>query len=58
MADQQVERVLRAAIRSRYPDHIIGEEEHQHIGDAPYTWVIDPIDGTRSFTAVIPCLEP
>lgn len=51
MADQQVERILRAAIRNRYPDHsIIGEEEHQHIGDAPYTWVIDPIDGTRSFT--------
>jgi histidinol phosphatase-like enzyme (inositol monophosphatase family) len=51
MADQQVEQILRAAIRHRYPDHsIIGEEQSNHIGDAPYTWVIDPIDGTRSFS--------
>ena len=51
LADQQVEQVLRKAILNRYPDHsIIGEEDARHSGQAPYTWVIDPIDGTRAFS--------
>jgi histidinol phosphatase-like enzyme (inositol monophosphatase family) len=51
VADERVERALRRAILSRYPDHsIIGEEEAQHHGDAIFTWVIDPIDGTRAFS--------
>jgi myo-inositol-1(or 4)-monophosphatase len=49
-ADRGAEHVIRAAIGGAYPDHGIRGEEHgwQH-GAAPYTWVIDPIDGTRSF---------
>jgi len=49
-ADRAIERVLRAAIVDRYPDHgIIAEEEGERTGRGEYTWYIDPIDGTRAF---------
>ncbi|HEX6999209.1 MAG TPA: inositol monophosphatase family protein [Gammaproteobacteria bacterium] len=49
-ADRAIERVLCAQIAERYPDHgIVAEEEGSRAGNAPYTWFIDPIDGTRSF---------
>ena len=49
-ADRAAEAVIRAAIVARYPDHgIHGEEHGRHAGRSPFTWVIDPIDGTRSF---------
>jgi histidinol phosphatase-like enzyme (inositol monophosphatase family) len=49
-ADRAIERVLRAAIVARYPDHgIVAEEEGERAGKSDYTWFIDPIDGTRAF---------
>lgn len=49
-ADRAIERVLRAAIVERYPAHgIVGEEEAVRSAESPYTWYIDPIDGTRAF---------
>lgn len=49
-ADRAAEAVIRAAIASRYPDHGIEGEEHGRLpGPSRFTWVIDPIDGTRSF---------
>jgi len=49
-ADRAIERVLRSAIVSRYPDHgIVAEEEGERAGKGAYTWFIDPIDGTRAF---------
>jgi len=49
-ADRAAEAVIRAAIARRYPDHGIEGEEHGRVaGRTPFTWVIDPIDGTRSF---------
>ena len=49
-ADEQAEHALRRAILTRYPDHsIIGEEAEAHQGTSPFTWVLDPIDGTRAF---------
>lgn len=52
IADQEGERAIRALIRADYPDHgILGEEHGEEKGSAPYTWVIDPIDGTRAFIA-------
>lgn len=49
-ADRDAEAVIRAAIAKAYPDHGIRGEEHGfERGRSPYTWVIDPIDGTRSF---------
>jgi myo-inositol-1(or 4)-monophosphatase len=49
-ADRAIERVLRAAIVDRYPEHgIVAEEEGERAGRGDYTWFIDPIDGTRAF---------
>lgn len=49
-ADRAAEAVIRDAVRKRYPDHgIEGEEHGRQPGTSRYTWVIDPIDGTRSF---------
>jgi myo-inositol-1(or 4)-monophosphatase len=49
-ADRAIERVLRAAIVERYPDHgIVAEEEGERAARSDYTWFIDPIDGTRAF---------
>lgn len=49
-ADKEVERSLRAYIRTQYPDHgIIGEEFEDTNPDADYLWYLDPIDGTKSF---------
>lgn len=48
--DQAVEAVLRARLAARFPDHgIIGEEVEETTGSSPYTWVIDPVDGTANF---------
>lgn len=50
--DREAERIMRAMIEARYPDHSIhGEEFGKKQGSAPYTWILDPIDGTRSFIA-------
>jgi myo-inositol-1(or 4)-monophosphatase len=49
-ADRAAESVIRTAIAQAYPDHgICGEEQGHEPGREPWTWVIDPIDGTRSF---------
>ena len=49
-ADRAAETVIRRAIATAYPGHgIRGEEQGWQRGTTPYTWVIDPIDGTRSF---------
>jgi myo-inositol-1(or 4)-monophosphatase len=50
VADHAAETVIRSAIARAYPDHgIHGEEHGKEQGTSKYTWVIDPIDGTRSF---------
>lgn len=49
-ADRGVERFLREQIASRYPTHgIIGEEEADSAGSSEFSWIIDPVDGTRAF---------
>jgi histidinol-phosphatase len=49
-ADRAIERVLRAAIVERFPEHgIVAEEEGDRSTRGDYTWFIDPIDGTRAF---------
>jgi myo-inositol-1(or 4)-monophosphatase len=50
VADRDAEAAIRAGIAHAYPDHgIRGEEHGVAAGRSRYTWVIDPIDGTRSF---------
>jgi myo-inositol-1(or 4)-monophosphatase len=47
-ADRDAEAVIRAAIAQAFPDHGIRGEEHGfERGRSRYTWVIDPVDGTR-----------
>ncbi|HMT13806.1 MAG TPA: inositol monophosphatase family protein [Aestuariivirga sp.] len=53
--DRAGERALRAAIAAQFPDHgIIGEEYGETPGTSPFTWVLDPVDGTRSFMIGMP----
>ncbi|EJF88800.1 histidinol-phosphatase [Bartonella tamiae] len=55
IADQETERRLREIIHSyRSEDSIIGEEFPNYEGSNEYQWVIDPIDGTRSFISGLP----
>lgn len=50
LADRQAELVMRDMINSRYPAHgIHGEEFGSERLEAEYVWVLDPIDGTKSF---------
>lgn len=50
IADKSIECALRDAINSVYPDHgILGEEYARQHSNSEYLWVIDPIDGTKSF---------
>jgi len=52
--DQQAEREIVNTIRKAYPSHaIIAEEGHNAEGDE-YTWIIDPLDGTRNFIHGVP----
>jgi|TARA_B110000438_G_scaffold286087_1_gene316927 myo-inositol-1(or 4)-monophosphatase len=54
-ADKKAEEVLRELISKEFPDHgIVGEEFADLNSDAEYTWVLDPIDGTRSYAAGSP----
>lgn len=56
LADRQAEEIIRARIEKRYPHHaIIGEEYGMKASEnAQYRWIIDPIDGTKSFLRGIP----
>jgi len=49
-ADRAAEEVIRGEIHRVYPTHSVHGEEHGHAKrDSDWTWVIDPIDGTRGF---------
>jgi inositol-phosphate phosphatase/L-galactose 1-phosphate phosphatase/histidinol-phosphatase len=50
IADRECEAVMRDLIHAAFPDHgIIGEEHGSDRPDATHVWVLDPIDGTKSF---------
>lgn len=54
-ADREAELLLRRRIEDRFPDDaIIGEEFPDRAGTSGRTWVLDPIDGTKSFTHGVP----
>jgi histidinol-phosphatase len=54
-ADRAAEDAMRALIRKNFPEHgILGEEYGAERTDAEYVWVLDPIDGTKSFIAGMP----
>lgn len=52
VADTESESLIRNLIARKYPKHgILGEEYENNYNNEEFTWVIDPIDGTRSFIA-------
>ena len=54
-ADHAAETAMRTLIRRTFPDHgIIGEEYGKERAEAEYVWVLDPIDGTKSFICGMP----
>lgn len=54
-ADKAAERAMRAVLADMRPkDAIHGEEYGQQTGSTGWTWVLDPIDGTRAFVAGLP----
>lgn len=54
-ADREAESVIRDMIRERYPDHgIIGEEYGEENSGSDIVWILDPIDGTKSFIHGVP----
>jgi myo-inositol-1(or 4)-monophosphatase len=54
-ADHAAETAMRSLIRRSFPEHgIVGEEFGPERADAEYVWVLDPIDGTKSFIAGMP----
>lgn len=55
IADQKAEDLIRSRIEKAYPHHsILGEEYGAQQNSDSYRWLIDPIDGTRSFLRGIP----
>lgn len=50
VADRGAERIIRETISGAYPEHgIFGEEYGAESKDTEYLWLVDPIDGTKSF---------
>src|SRR5687767_11183769 len=54
-ADRAAETAMRTLIMRSFPEHgIVGEEYGNERGEAEYVWVLDPIDGTKSFITGMP----
>ena len=55
IADKEAEECLFRMIRSEYPaDACLGEEQGERPGTSGFRWIVDPIDGTRSFVQGVP----
>ena len=53
-ADREIETEMRRMIRAEFPTHGIKGEEFAAVAGTEYTWVLDPIDGTKSFISGFP----
>jgi len=54
VADREIETYMRSMIRAAFPGHAIRGEEFASEGGGEFTWVLDPIDGTKSFITGFP----
>jgi inositol-phosphate phosphatase / L-galactose 1-phosphate phosphatase / histidinol-phosphatase len=54
VADRDIETQMRRIIRARFPGHAIRGEEFASEGSGEFVWVLDPIDGTKSFVTGFP----
>ena len=53
-ADRRIETLIRERLDAQFPSHRIVGEEHGDTGHGNTYWLIDPIDGTRSFISGMP----
>jgi histidinol-phosphatase len=54
-ADKEAEQLIRKVLKAAFPDHtLMGEEYGEDKQKSEFTWVIDPIDGTKNFTRKLP----
>ena len=53
-ADKGAETAIRAVIAEAFPDHAIIGEEWGTTGNSRFSWIIDPVDGTRAFISGAP----
>ncbi len=55
IADREAEQLVRKLVTAKFPsDTVQGEEFAEQIGSSRYRWVVDPIDGTKSFVCGVP----
>jgi histidinol-phosphatase len=55
IADREAEQLLRTAIAAEFPDDgVLGEELGETKGTSGFRWILDPIDGTKSFICGVP----
>ncbi|MDE2271495.1 MAG: inositol-phosphate phosphatase [Xanthomonadaceae bacterium] len=54
VADREAEVAIRAILQRHFPGHAILGEEHGREGDGEYLWLVDPLDGTKSFVRGTP----
>jgi myo-inositol-1(or 4)-monophosphatase len=54
VVDKDIETEMRRMIRAAFPHHAIRGEEFPAEGSGEFTWVLDPIDGTKSFITGFP----
>ncbi|HEX7916297.1 inositol monophosphatase family protein [Rudaea sp.] len=54
IADREAEAAIKRVLREAFPDHAFYGEEEGREGDGDFLWLIDPIDGTRSFVRGYP----
>ncbi|MBT3212596.1 MAG: inositol monophosphatase, partial [Planctomycetaceae bacterium] len=54
-ADLAAEKILKSELLTAFPDDsFLGEETGSHQGSSEFEWVVDPIDGTKSFIHGVP----
>lgn len=55
VADREAEQLVRKLLAERFPnDTLQGEEFEEQVGSSSYRWIVDPIDGTKSFVCGVP----
>ena len=55
--DKRSEALIVGQLTARFPDHLVTAEEGSgpRVGDSPYRWLIDPLDGTTNYAHGHPC---
>src|SRR5690348_8342612 len=54
IADREAEEIIRSALLRAFPDHAILGEEFGREGSGEFLWLVDPLDGTKSFVRGTP----